>query len=497
MMRVFFKIKMIVQSSRKLLLRNKHKTTVAVFRHFRDARTGQYIYKILIAAACFLVVCSTLNPDILTTLGYYPTYINTGDAPTLKPESTQKWVESCRKLVLNADRACLNQHGFWDHYTVLEAGEDVSITARNAACRAAATIFKHQMCDLDCSKGWYFSVLNTGTGTGSRWHTYTRGILRALETDQFIRLWEGAGPFHFFTTDTCPEGSEGCYFSRSDRCITYDSKDNINNTHTDISTQQVTWNYQPPQSVSKRSLTKELGQSYMWLTSQVMFFLLQPLPFVSSWVDEFWRGDSQWRLSTGKISRHEPYITMHVRWGDKCGWGKEQGKEAQCVPFAKYMQAAENLRERNPDLKHIILSTEDSRALETLGDYTHRWIFSYTKTDRKGAELQSMMRSGNATDFQAHEVKNSLINFYLSAYAHAAVYTASSNWSRAFLRFSRALRGRIIDSVSMDDWDKDLVLEGIPSRLLAEINGRLGPEGERYCFDTREKCPPDLIEALR
>ncbi|KNC76707.1 hypothetical protein SARC_10808 [Sphaeroforma arctica JP610] len=359
----------------------------------------------------------------------------------------------------------------------------------NASCIAAATIFQHQMCDLPCDQAIYMTTWESGTGSGTRWHTYMNAITRTVGTDTMVRLWS-TKPFQSYVTSECASGDEWCYFSVADDCIDRASPNSVANTTKE---NLVTYTYGKSMKTFTPALREGLNRSEMWLQSQVLFFILQPKQFIRDWVDEFWSANSTTRFSTNdNIHKDTPYLIMHVRWGDKCAWSSaKRGRESICVPFRKYMEQANAFRALNPELNHIILSSTDPKAIKMTRRHTN-WTFSWIVAERKLLSQQNHMIPAKEKlgEKQMVDIKALMTEFYLAAYADYAVVTASSGWSRAFLRWSRALRGHIIPNACLDDWNWDASIVGLNDSRLPEIRDayRESLGTERYCFAHRENC---------
>ena len=100
--------------------------------------------------------------------------------------------------------------------------------------------------------------------------------------------------------------------------------------------------------VLRRAQLPDLLQtmSSLWLSSQFLFFVLQPRPQLHEWVRDFWSAGNPGRVDLPATAAVPPerYIAMHVRWGDKCFRIKKDaegqikrvgGREAKCVPFSR------------------------------------------------------------------------------------------------------------------------------------------------------------------
>ena len=103
-------------------------------------------------------------------------------------------------------------------------------------------------------------------------------------------------------------------------------------------------------------------RSLLWWQSQLALFALQPAPSTLAMLDAEWvRGRGRTGNKPARRRRYRsweelhPYVSMHVRWGDKC-W-----REATCRSARDYAKAAESLRRRF-GVSRLALSSEDPDA---------------------------------------------------------------------------------------------------------------------------------------
>ncbi|CAI8603298.1 unnamed protein product [Vicia faba] len=124
-------------------------------------------------------------------------------------------------------------------------------------------------------------------------------------------------------------------------------------------------------------------------------------------------------------SNHKPWVprpllSMHVRMGDKAG-------EMKVVEFEEYMQLADQIRSRFPNLNSIWLSTEMQQVIVKTREYSH-WNFYYTKVGRQARANMSMAdyegRLGRETS-----TNYPLVNFLMAADSDFFVGALGSTWS--------------------------------------------------------------------
>jgi len=380
--------------------------------------------------------------------------------------SQPSWVSECRRYLDDNPVVDMRDHcmsGFFDHYTATT--EHTVGHPPDAACLAQAWIYRHQFCG-DCGANSTIGIPGSGymvpTGLGSRWHLMGREIPRAIAENRTMRLWDprksGAFGCIYLRSSECPEASERCYFQTVDGCPQVD----IWNVP-DKPRRMASWRQG---KVLRRAQLPDLLQtmSSLWLSSQFLFFVLQPRPQLHEWVRDFWSAGNPGRVDLPATAAVPPerYIAMHVRWGDKCFRIKKDaegqikrvgGREAKCVPFSRYMAAAQLIR-RDYGVSTILLSTESPEAVRTVlaGQYPG-WTFHFSNTTRTTLSLPLALRRGQFGDGQ--EARNSITNFMLAIQADHLICTPSSNWCRAIFRYVMALRGSTMPYIFMDRWSHD------------------------------------------
>ncbi|WOL12928.1 hypothetical protein Cni_G21697 [Canna indica] len=114
-----------------------------------------------------------------------------------------------------------------------------------------------------------------------------------------------------------------------------------------------------------------------------------------------------------------PLLSLHVRMGDKAC-------EMKVVGFEHYIQLAEKMRKRFPDLNSIWLSTEMQEVIDKTRLYPH-WNFYYTKnvTRQVGnttmAEYEASLGRETSTNYP-------LVNFIMAAEADFFIGALGSTW---------------------------------------------------------------------
>lgn len=122
-------------------------------------------------------------------------------------------------------------------------------------------------------------------------------------------------------------------------------------------------------------------------------------------------------------SNHKPWmprplLSMHVRMGDKA-------VEMKVVGFEEYMQLAERLRRRFPDLNVIWLSTEMQEVIDKTRSYPH-WNFYYTKVSRQVGNMT--MATYEASLGRETSTNYPLINFLMATEADFFIGALGSTW---------------------------------------------------------------------
>jgi len=167
----------------------------------------------------------------------------------------------------------------------------------------------------------------------------------------------------------CAVSSERCFFQDLDTCdsVTACSATRVVGT--------VGWGF--PQNVTRQRMGRRRWKavweapvpavfkgrrSLLWWQSQLALFALQPAPSTLAMLDAEWvRGRGRTGNKPARRRRYRsweelhPYVSMHVRWGDKC-W-----REATCRSARDYAKAAESLRRRF-GVSRLALSSEDPDA---------------------------------------------------------------------------------------------------------------------------------------
>ena len=190
--------------------------------------------------------------------------------------------------------------------------------------------------------------------------------------------------------------------------------------------------------------------------------MLQPTRATVKLVEN-WSLRGEGRTGTTPIRRYSnwmmmhPYVSMHVRWGDKCI------KEAKCLSAKQYVKAANALRSKF-GVRRLVLSSEDPKAILDIPPMLGPgWEILWSTGERLGQQLHHNLPAFNKTASiaVARDVSaQSIVNFYVSAAADYIICTASSNWCRIIVRMACALRGQCPRTVFMDAWTLDFTMGG-------------------------------------
>ncbi|KAI8539532.1 hypothetical protein RHMOL_Rhmol09G0190300 [Rhododendron molle] len=114
-----------------------------------------------------------------------------------------------------------------------------------------------------------------------------------------------------------------------------------------------------------------------------------------------------------------PYISMHVRMGDKAS-------EMKVVGFEEYMNLAERIRKRFPHVHNILVSTEMQEVIDKLRSYPH-WNFYYTNVTRQVGNTS--MADYTASLGRKTSTNYPLVNFLMAAASDFFIGAMGSNWS--------------------------------------------------------------------
>ncbi|KAF7132014.1 hypothetical protein RHSIM_Rhsim09G0136000 [Rhododendron simsii] len=123
-------------------------------------------------------------------------------------------------------------------------------------------------------------------------------------------------------------------------------------------------------------------------------------------------------------SNHKPWIprpllSMHVRMGDKAS-------EMKVVGFEGYMNLAERIRKRFPNVHNILISSEMQEVIDKLRSYT-RWNFYYTNVTRQVGNTS--MADYSASLGPEVSTNYPLVNFLMAVDSDFFVGALGSTWS--------------------------------------------------------------------
>eukprot|EP00325_Prymnesiales_sp_UTEX-LB-985_P027061 CAMPEP_0174728360 /NCGR_PEP_ID=MMETSP1094-20130205/51595_1 /TAXON_ID=156173 /ORGANISM="Chrysochromulina brevifilum, Strain UTEX LB 985" /LENGTH=199 /DNA_ID=CAMNT_0015930259 /DNA_START=12 /DNA_END=611 /DNA_ORIENTATION=+ len=134
-------------------------------------------------------------------------------------------------------------------------------------------------------------------------------------------------------------------------------------------------------------------------------------------------------------------ISLPIRGSDKCTMNGRPN-EAGCLPFSAYMAACERIRREHPEVRNIILTSEDPAyfhewpawANGTLGKYEWRFILNSddvhqgTGGNIGGKFSDSLFRRQKLTPSDI--LLSMLSSFYLQMHSRFLVLSPHSNWHR-------------------------------------------------------------------
>lgn len=326
-----------------------------------------------------------------------------------------------------------------------------------------------------------------GSGLGSRWHVLLQALEYTTTHDLHLVLRNHGRGVPYLSRDGCVVASERCYFQPFDFCGSYACKGlrevasacwKFPGEAQNQTRRGVVWEASVPQIfANKRPL--------LWWQGQTAMFFLQPTASTITLLDENWLyGARRASSSVGQLrkfsswSEFHPYISMHVRWGDKC-W-----REATCKGAREYARAAEQLRQEF-GVTRLVLSSEDPGAIKDIPvALSGGWEVFWTEGERFGAMLKNnlpmfdnereshgLQKKGIAVLMNASKQKDakktanaenvatqSVINFFVSSAADYIICTPSSNWCRITVKMACALRNRCPPVIFMDRWAHDFTM---------------------------------------
>ena len=336
----------------------------------------------------------------------------------------------------------------------------------------------------------------SGSGLGSRWHALLQALEYTTTHDlRLVLLDRGRPGFPYLSRHGCLVASERCYFQPFDFCGSCDTCKGLREVGS------ATWKF-PGRAQNQtrfRGVIWEASvphifatkRTLLWWQAQAVMFFLQPTDSTIRLLDEHWlHGARRTGNRIGKLrnfsswSEFHPYISMHVRWGDKC-W-----REAKCKGAREYARAAEQLRQEF-GVTRLVLSSEDPDAIKDIpAALSDDWEVFWTEGDRFGAMLKNNLpmfeskkeeaqfrkfqkqgKTGVAALLNASEqggakkaanaqdvAAQSVINFFVSSAADYIICTPSSNWCRIYVKMACALRNRCPPTVFMDKWANDFTM---------------------------------------
>eukprot|EP01064_Diplonema_japonicum_P012334 TRINITY_DN19819_c0_g1_i1.p1 TRINITY_DN19819_c0_g1~~TRINITY_DN19819_c0_g1_i1.p1 ORF type:complete len:492 (+),score=83.55 TRINITY_DN19819_c0_g1_i1:37-1476(+) len=274
------------------------------------------------------------------------------------------------------------------------------------------------------------------TGLGADLHTLAQAIGYAMATERVLLI--DTSETWWYAMDRYPASLE-CFFIPPSNCKLSDAGDRAvlmppwvlnRKTNRMMPSTRLTIKKEGPRSVSnplrksgdvgnKWSLIPRLRwrqYGYQWWMAQTVRYLLrQPQP----WFQEKFK---KWVDETFPNGVPNKMIGMHVRHGDKY-------KEMKLIELPEYLKAAAELREKEPDLRHIFLSTEDPGVLEESKNYEKEgWIFHWTKNNRSnvGSPMDYAMLVGPSMLGEISFVNLLIQELHCTHW----IGTDKSNWNR-------------------------------------------------------------------
>jgi hypothetical protein len=209
-------------------------------------------------------------------------------------------------------------------------------------------------------------------------------------------------------------------------------------------------------------------RGWLWFTSQVLYFLLQPNADMRLRISQE-RARIAARWNQEEVWDGRPIAAVHVRHGDK-------STEVRGFSLGAYMDAVDRFRDANPDLRTVLLSTEDQSVIDATSQFPD-YTFIYTDYPRLNGVIEDDIRTGKLNG--RGEATNALLNLYLAVLeCDYLVATFSSNWGRLLLKMMYAA-GRKRRSggssdlpryTSLDAWSHDVSMR-LDSNTAHEVMG--------------------------
>eukprot|EP00756_Hemistasia_phaeocysticola_P053853 Hpha_TRINITY_DN29800_c0_g1::TRINITY_DN29800_c0_g1_i1::g.2875::m.2875/K00717/FUT8; glycoprotein 6-alpha-L-fucosyltransferase len=312
-------------------------------------------------------------------------------------------------------------------------------------------LWKHQH-PADCSKARFLVWRMWNAGLGADLHTYAQALSFAIKSGRVLLLDTEAT--WWYAADRDPPSFE-CFFIPPSNCTLEDAGE----VHTLLPEHLgVGWSVRykkmtPKQkklaitSAGPRTIGNPLDRlvgdvsnpfdtipypdwaewGYQWRVGQSVRYLLRRM---HPWLKE--RYDA-WVRRTFPGGPPNKIIGIHVRHGDK-------HLEMKLLPLSMYMRAAEKMRDKEPDLRDIFISTEDPNVLLEAREYTPRWRFFWTEHERSN--------EGSPKDYAAligpsALAELSIVNLLIqSEVCTHWVGTDKSNWNR-LINEMRATGGKL------------------------------------------------------
>lgn len=149
---------------------------------------------------------------------------------------------------------------------------------------------------------------------------------------------------------------------------------------------------------------------------------LQTMRYVFSWVFRL-RPDIQRQIDSKSIKIQQPYIGVHVRWGDKVG-ERAGPKESSKIPLQQY---SDWIRCYGNGVKTVFVASDDYRAVRELRQLLGTDFTVFTLTDPTKRGFSIVEYHGHGDDFKLRESVDMWTDMSMLAQStHALVNMESS-----------------------------------------------------------------------
>jgi hypothetical protein len=132
-------------------------------------------------------------------------------------------------------------------------------------------------------------------------------------------------------------------------------------------------------------------------------------------------GQLERTLWQNEVFMPRPIVSVHVRHG------KDKAREMNIIDLPAFMEQVERIRQHNPAVRSIWLSTESQDIVDQSGDYGPWWRVYYTKTKRI---FQEEPDPWNTHTPNREELDLAFANLLIASRADYFVGVLGSNWNR-------------------------------------------------------------------